>query len=848
MIKINAACFNYLQEANRLAKAYELPYLGCEHLLWAVYGAAPTLARDLAERGMQQEDYERFLEIYYGKKALPFSSDTEEVESLLEKMTPHTRRAFNYALRVMQRLESETLDVEHIYLGVLQEGENLACRSLQKFGLDRRELFELAYRRLKEGGSESQATAGAAGAKGGETPTLDQFSVDLTKMAVEKGFDPIIGREDEIQRVMQILCRRNKNNPVLIGEAGVGKTAIAEGLADAIAKNKVPDLLKGKRVVSLDLSGMLAGAKYRGEFEERLKKGIDEAVAAGDVILFIDELHTIVGAGASEGAMDASNILKPMLARGQLQVIGATTIDEYRKHIEKDAALERRFQSVLIDEPSTEDALLILKGLRPKYEEHHHVRISDEALDEAVSLSARYINNRYLPDKAIDLVDEAASKLRLGGSALALDCRGLERDLEVLREKKQAAVKEENFDEAATLRERELALEKELEARKKELAEDNPEQWPVLDGEAIADIVSAWTGIPVRRLTEDEAEKLKNLEGELKRRVIGQDEAVQAVAKAIRRSRLGLKDPKRPIGSFIFLGTTGVGKTELAKALAEIMFGDEKAMIRLDMSEYMEKFNVAKLIGSPPGYVGYDEGGQLTEAVRKRPYSVLLFDEIEKAHPDVFNALLQVLEDGRLTDGQGRTVDFKNTIVIMTSNLGARLLTAESAGRKIGFAETEEPETKTEHKLYGGRDYDEAKKLVLEEVKKAFPPEFLNRVDQLIFFHMLSKEAMLQIVDIFAAQFERRIADLALQFKLTPAAREWLAEKGYEPQYGARPLRRLVQRELEDRLSEALLDQVVKEGDRVVYDLDSAADALCLRAETNAADLAAEAASEEAKA
>ena len=638
--------------------------------------------------------------------------------------------------------------------------------------------------------------------------------------------DPVIGREEEISRVMQILVRRTKNNPCLIGEPGVGKTAIAEGLAQKIVNDDVPDLLAGKRVLSLDLASMVAGTKYRGEFEDRFKKSLEEATKAGDVILFIDELHTIMGAGNADGAMDAANMLKPLLARGDLHVIGATTLDEYRKHIEKDSALERRFQQVLVKEPSTTDTILILKGIRSKFEEHHGIKIPDDAIDAAVILSSRYITERFLPDKAIDLIDEAASRLRIKSSTEPDETKKIGERINEIMRLKQEAVNNQDFETAQKLRDEETALEEKLSTLRQQVVSSKEKKELALTPDDIADIVANWTGIPVKKITESDAERLKTLEEELKKRVIGQDEAVTAIAKSIRRSRLGLKDPKRPSGSFIFLGTTGVGKTELAKALAEVMFGNENALIRVDMSEYMEKHDAAKLIGSPPGYVGYDEGGQLTEKVRRQPYSVVLFDEIEKAHPEIFNSMLQILDDGRLTDGQGRVVDFKNTIIIMTSNIGARMLTT-SAGRHIGFSvpsekKSDDPfvdEADTE-RLYGGKSYSEAKEVVLEELKKAFNPEFINRVDEIIFFRMLGKQSILKIVDLLTSSLSKRVKELGIDIEMTDAARELLAKKGYDPQYGARPLKRVIQSMVEDKFSEALLDRKVEAGNTAIVDAE----------------------------
>ena len=640
------------------------------------------------------------------------------------------------------------------------------------------------------------------GEEGGQTgKALEQFGRDLTQLAAQGKIDPVIGRQNEIERVIQILCRRTKNNPVLIGEPGVGKTAVAEGLALKIQAGEVPELLKNKRLVSLDLTGMVAGTKYRGDFEERIKSAIDEVKQDGNVILFIDELHTIIGAGSAEGSADAANILKPALARGDFQVIGATTINEYRKHIEKDAALERRFQPVMVGEPSEDEAVEILKGLKDRYEAHHKVTITDEAIDAAVKLSARYIADRYLPDKAIDLIDEAASRVRLRTFTAPDDLQELEKKIKDMEIDKAAAVNAQDFERAASLRDKEKELQDQLERAKDEWASKNERSNSVVVPTDIADIVSMWTGVPVSQLTEEESKRLLRLEDTLHQRVIGQEEAVSAIAKAIRRGRVGLKDKNRPIGSFIFLGPTGVGKTELCKALAEAMFGDEKAMIRFDMSEYMEKHTVSRLVGSPPGYVGFDEGGQLTEAVRTKPYSVVLFDEIEKAHPDVFNILLQILEDGRVTDSQGKTVDFKNTVIIMTSNVGARLITEKQ--QSLGFNQASSEEAAQE------ADFEKTKDLVMGELKALFRPEFLNRVDDIIVFHKLTKEDTQKIARKMLATLEKKLRDMDIQMEFTDAAVEAVADKGYDPTYGARPLRRVIQNQVEDPISEKMLEGAI---------------------------------------
>lgn len=656
--------------------------------------------------------------------------------------------------------------------------------------------------------------------KKGEHKTLEKYGRNLTKMASEGKIDPVVGRAEEINRVMQILARRTKNNPCLVGDPGVGKTAIAEGLALAIVNDDVPDIIKGKTVYSVDMGSLIAGSKYRGDFEERIKNVLEESATDSNIILFIDEIHTLIGAGnGGEGGLDAANIMKPMLTHNELQLIGATTLDEYSKYIEKDPALERRFQKVIVNEPSQSEAIQILKGLRSKYEEHHKIKITDEAIEQAVILSSRYVSDRFLPDKAIDLIDEAAARKRIN-FALSDRTKNLKHRLKEIEAQKAIASQELNFELAEDLKNEETQINAQLEELKaKENANENGFTG-ILTVDDVADVLSKWSGIPVSKITETDAQRLKNLEDELKKRVIGQDEAVTAISKAIRRSRLGLKDPGKPSGSFIFLGTTGVGKTELAKALAEVMFGDENSLVRIDMSEYMEKHDVSKLIGSPPGYVGYEEGGQLTEKIRRHPYSVVLFDEIEKAHPEVFNCMLQVLDDGRLTDGKGRVVDFKNTIIIMTSNIGARMLTAEN-NRRIGFDMTVDESDKDEasrEKLYGGKSYDDAKKVVLDELKKAFTPEFINRVDEIIFFRMLGKSSLIKIVDILVDQVAKRIKDIGIDIKLTDSAKELLAKKGYDPQYGARPLKRVIQSMVEDSFSEALLDGVIKAGRIAIVD------------------------------
>ncbi len=722
-------------------------------------------------------------------------------------LTPRAKKVLELAQEEGRRQGVSYVGTEHILLGLIREGEGVAARILLAQGLSldkvRRQVLMLL------GGigpvSPGHPQAGAS-RRASQTPTLDDLGRDLTQLAREGKLDPVVGREKEIERVIQVLSRRTKNNPCLIGEPGVGKTAIAEGLAQRIVENKVPEILADKRVVTLDMSSVVAGTKYRGEFEERLRKVIEEIRNAGNVILFIDEVHTLVGAGAAEGAIDAANILKPALARGELQCIGATTLDEYRKNIEKDAALERRFQPVTVGEPTVEETIEILRGLRDRYEAHHRVKITDGALKAAARLSDRYITDRFLPDKAIDLMDEAASRVRLKAYTAPPAVKELEEKLERLQKEKESAVVSQEFEKAASLRDQEQQVREELEKIKNNWAQRKELDQSIVTDEDIAAIVSSWTGIPVNKLQEEESERLLRMEEILHQRVIGQDEAVRAVARAMRRSRAGLKDPKRPIGSFIFLGPTGVGKTELARALAEALFGDEEAMVRFDMSEYMEKHTVSRLLGAPPGYVGYEEAGQLTEAVRRRPYSVVLFDEIEKAHPDIFHVLLQVMEDGRLTDAKGRTVDFRNTVIIMTSNVGANLIKRE---HRLGFKAGERQDE---------QDYEAMKERVTDELRRTFRPEFLNRVDEIIVFHPLNEEHMKKIVGLMLKNISKRIAEYGLHLEFTREAEELLVKKGYDPTFGARPLRRVIQRMVEDELSEEMLAGKFKAGDAVLVD------------------------------
>ena len=779
-------------------------YVGTEHILYGlVKEGSGVAATALNECGVTEDALREKLESINGTMSL--------VELTPDDFTPRTKRVLRAAVIISSKTGYTYVGTEHLLLAILSESDSYAVAFLEELGVSVERLAQAVSKGMQGGaddgfGGFENESAPNGSQKGGSA--LDKFGRDLTQAAKNGEIDPVIGREKEIQRVIQILSRRTKNNPVLIGEPGVGKTAVAEGLALEIAKGNVPEILKDKRVVSLDLTGMVAGAKYRGDFEERIKAAIDEVKKSKNTILFIDELHTIVGAGAAEGSADAANILKPSLARGDFQVIGATTLNEYRKYIEKDAALERRFQPVKVGEPTPEQAVQILKGLRDSYEAHHKVKITDEAINAAVTLSSRYIADRYLPDKAIDLIDEGASKVRLASLTSPDNVKELEDEIADYEKEKASAINEQDFERAARLRDEQKELQTKLDDAKKKWQEQQKGNSGEVTAEDIAKIVSEWTGIPVVQLTKEESERLLNMENVLHERVIGQSEAVTAIAKAIRRGRVGLKDPKRPVGSFIFLGPTGVGKTELCKALAEAMFGDENAMLRLDMSEYMEKHTVSKLIGSPPGYVGFEEGGHLTEKVRRKPYSVVLFDEIEKAHPDVFNMLLQILEDGRLTDSQGRTVDFKNTVIIMTSNVGARLITEKQSS--LGFNSENENAEESEKK--------DIKELVTGELRKVFRPEFLNRVDDIIVFNKLNKDEIKQIAVKMLKTLENRLDKMNIKISFTDNAVSEIADKGFDENYGARPLRRAIQNEIEDPLSEQMLEGKVKDGAVVTCD------------------------------
>ena len=784
------------EEARRLGHNF----VGTEQILLGLIGEGTGVAaKVLKSMGVNLKDARIEVEKIIGR-----GSGFVAVEI---PFTPRAKRVLELSLEEARQLGHNYIGTEHLLLGLIREGEGVAARVLENLGVDLTKVRTQVIRML---GETAEVTSGASPGRT-KTPTLDEFGSNLTVMAGEGKLDPVVGRAKEIERVIQILGRRTKNNPVLIGEPGVGKTAIAEGLAQRIANNDIPDILEDKRVVTLDIGLLVAGTKYRGEFEERLKKIMDEIRQAGNVILVIDEVHTLIGAGAAEGAIDAANILKPALARGELQCIGATTLDEYRKHIERDAALERRFQPVMVGEPSVDETIEILYGLRERYEQHHKLKILDSALEAAAKLSDRYISDRYLPDKAIDLVDEAGSRVRLINSQLPPAAKELDKELRQVLKDKDDAVRSQDFDKAGELRDREMEIKAEIRAiaQSKKTDTGTDEAGPVVDEEDIAQIVASWTGVPVNKLTESESEKLLHMEDTLHQRLIGQEDAVKAVSRAIRRARVGLKNPNRPIASFIFSGPTGVGKTELAKSLASYFFGSEEAMIRLDMSEYMERHTVSKLIGSPPGYVGYNEGGQLTEAVRRRPYTVVLFDEIEKAHPDVFNMLLQILEDGRLTDAKGRTVDFKNTLLIMTSNIGSKVI--EKGGGGIGF---EFSENQAESQ------YNRIRNLVNEELKQYFRPEFLNRLDEIIVFRQLNRDEVKEIADIMLNEVFSRLTEKGITLQVTERFKDRLVEEGYNPSYGARPLRRAIMRLLEDVLAEQILSGSVNEGDTALVDVD----------------------------
>ena len=794
-----------IEIANDIALELGHSYIGTEHIL---YGLAKegggVAAKVLENQQVTADDILNKIEELVGRD--------EPIENIID-FTPRTKRVVESAFIEARKLGYNFIGTEHLLIGILREGDCIAAKILLDLNVNIPKLYNEIIKVINEGedyqnGDDSSSTSNSSKKRGkgsyNQTPTLNQFGEDLTKKAEDGKLDPIIGRKDEIERVIQILSRRTKNNPCLIGEPGVGKTAAVEGLAQKIVSGDVPEVLKDKRVVTLDISGMVAGAKYRGDFEERIKKALDEVKKAGDVILFIDEIHTIVGAGAAEGAIDAANILKPMLARGEIQLVGATTLNEYRKYIEKDAALERRFSTVIVNEPSEKDTVQILKGIRDKYEAHHNVKITDEAIEAAVKLSVRYVNDRFLPDKAIDLIDEAASRARLKTFTEPDNLKQMQEDIEKIKNEKEEAVINQKFEKAAELRDKEKDLKEKYEKEQDKWKNKNTKSIVTITEENIAEVIASWTGIPAKKITEDENKKLKNLEKELHKRVVGQNEAVEAVAKAIRRGRVGLKDPNRPIGSFLFLGPTGVGKTELSKALAEVLFGDENAMVRVDMSEFMEPHSVSKLIGSPPGYVGFDEGGQLTEKIRRKPYSVILFDEIEKAHPDVMNMLLQILEDGRLTDSQGRTVNFKNTVIIMTSNLGARLITDK---KYLGFTNTAENKSEDVQK-----EYEETKKEVMAELKKELRPEFINRIDEIIVFHKLNDNEIEQIIDIMLKEVVNRLKEQKYDIELKPEVKELIAKEGIDKNFGARPLRRTIQNLVEDRLAEEILDGKLNKG------------------------------------
>ena len=794
--KFTNSAQNVLEIAKEIAIELGHNYIGTEHILYGLTEEENGVASKVLEnQNINSENVLEEIENLIGR------DEGRTITSL--GFTPRTKRVLENAFLEARKLDSDYIGTEHILIGIMREADSIAVRILLDLGINPQKLYNEIVKVLEEdedinsGDSSQNRKTGSFNS----TPTLNQYGTDLTKSASLGKLDPVIGRKNEIERVIQILSRRTKNNPCLIGEPGVGKTAVVEGLAEKIVQGDVPEILKDKRVVTIDLSSMIAGAKYRGDFEERIKKALNEVKKAGDVILFIDEIHTIVGAGSAEGAIDAANILKPLLARGEIQLIGATTLNEYRKYIEKDSALERRFSPVTVNEPTHEETVEILKGIRDKYEAHHNIKITDEAINAAVELSSRYINDRFLPDKAIDLIDEASSKIRLSSLEEPDSLKEMEDKIEKMNQEKEAAVKVQKFEKAAKIRDEVNKLKEELEAERNKWKSKKTKAIPKLTEEDIAKTIASWTGIPAAKITQDENKKLKNLDKELHKRVIGQNEAVEAVAKAIRRSRVGLKNPNRPIGSFLFLGPTGVGKTELSKALAESLFGTEDAMIRIDMSEFMEPHSVAKLIGAPPGYVGFDDGGQLTEKIRRKPYSVILFDEIEKAHPDVMNMLLQILEDGRLTDSQGRTVNFKNTVIIMTSNIGARLITEK---KSLGFTNSSEEDE--------NKEYEEIKKNVMAELKKQLRPEFINRIDDIIVFHKLNDDEINSIIDLLLKNVEQRLVEQGLNIKIDKSVKELIAKKGVDKEFGARPLRRAIQNIVEDKLAEEILDGNIKPG------------------------------------
>ena len=785
-----------LEIAKDFSEEHNYPFIGTEHILYGLIAEGEGLAsKILASQGLTEEYVEQEILKIDGV----MDTKADEVD-----FTPRAKRIIENSRRESKRMGQNYVGTEHILLSLMREIDSVAVRILIDANIDPQRIFADLLKLLSEDSPVSPFRENdEMNEKNSDTPTLNQYGKYLTTLAKEGKLDPVIGRDAEITRIIEILSRRTKNNPVLIGEPGVGKTAVVEGLAQMIVDSKVPEVLKNKKVVSLDMSAMIAGAKYRGDFEERLKKSLNEIQQNGNIILFIDELHTIIGAGSAEGAMDAANILKPLLSRGEVQIIGATTLSEYRKYIEKDSALERRFQSVIVDEPSTEDTINILKGLKDKYEAHHKVKISEDAIEAAVNLSKRYINDRFLPDKAIDLIDEACSKIKLKSVTMPEKVTKLEKEIKKVNKDKEEAIIAQSFEDAAKFRDKEKELKKKLEEEKNKWKKSEQKNEALVTSEDICDVISSWTKIPVSKLTKKESEKLKELDTKLKERVIGQDEAVEALARAIKRARVGLKDEKRPIGSFIFLGPTGVGKTELTKALAENLFGDENSMIRFDMSEFMEPHSVSKLIGSPPGYVGYDEGGQLTEQVRRKPYSIILFDEIEKAHPDVFNILLQILEDGRLTDSNGRTVSFKNTVIIMTSNIGARSITEN---KTIGFM------SKTD----ATKDYEKTKNEVMDELKRAFRPEFLNRLDDIIVFKKLSEESVEKITRLMLKDFEKLVENKNIKISIDESLVKFIAKTGFDTVYGARPLRRAIQSNVEDKFAEKMLDGEINAKDNVI--------------------------------